>query len=166
MKSTSMSTRAVYPGTFDPITNGHIDITTRAAKLFDSVVIAIASSEKKSPLFSLEQRIKLAKESLSHLNNVEIVGFNVLLTHFTQEQSANIIIRGIRSVTDFEYEFQLAYMNRKLSGTVETVFLTPSENLSYVSSSLIREIASLDGDITPFVPKPVAIALAGKFPKS
>ena len=161
-----MSTRALYPGTFDPITNGHIDITTRAAKLFDSVVIAIASSEKKSPLFSLEQRIALANESLGHLDNVEVVGFNVLLTHFAQEQSANIIIRGIRSVTDFEYEFQLAYMNRKLSGNVETVFLTPSENLSYVSSSLIREIASLDGDITPFVPEPVALALAEKFPKS
>lgn len=160
-----MSTRALYPGTFDPITNGHIDITERASKLFDSVVIAIASSEKKSPLFSLEKRIDLAKESLAHLNNVEVVGFNILLTHFAKEQKANIIIRGIRSVTDFEYEFQLAYMNRKLSGNVETVFLTPSESLSYVSSSLIREIASLKGDINPFVPKPVAKALSEKFPQ-
>lgn len=161
-----MSTRALYPGTFDPITNGHIDITERASKLFDSVVIAIASSEKKSPLFNLEKRISLAKESLAHLKNVEVIGFNVLLTHFAKEQKAKIIIRGIRSVTDFEYEFQLAYMNRKLSGNVETVFLTPSENLSYVSSSLIREIASLNGDITPFVPKPVAKALSDKFPQN
>lgn len=160
-----MTTRALYPGTFDPITSGHVDITERAAKLFDSVVIAIASSEKKSPLFSLEDRINLAKKSLAHLNNVEVLGFNVLLTQFANEQHANIIIRGIRSVTDFEYEFQLAYMNRKLSGKVETVFLTPSESLTYVSSSLIREIASLNGDIEPFVTKPVAEALRHKFNK-
>jgi pantetheine-phosphate adenylyltransferase len=161
-----MTTRALYPGTFDPITSGHVDITERAAKLFDSVVIAIASSEKKSPLFNLNERISLAKESLAHLDNVEVVGFNVLLTQFAQEQNANIIIRGIRSVTDFEYEFQLAYMNRKLSGNVETVFLTPSESLTYVSSSLIREIASLNGDIDPFVTEPVAKALSRKFPKA
>ncbi len=161
-----MSTRALYPGTFDPITQGHVDITERAAKLFDSVVIAIAASEKKSPLFSLEKRIELAQESLAHLDNVEVVGFKVLLTQFAQEQGANIIIRGIRSVTDFEYEFQLAYMNRKLSNDIETVFLTPSESLTYVSSSLIREIASLDGAVSPFVPKPVAQALKEKFPKS
>lgn len=158
-----MKTRALYPGTFDPITNGHIDITERAAKLFDSVVIAIASSEKKSPLFSLHERIELARSSLSHLKNVEVMGFNILLTQFAQQQDANIIIRGIRTVTDFEYEFQLAYMNRKISGTIETVFLTPSENLTYISSSLIREIASLDGDITPFVPKEVAQALSQRF---
>jgi len=160
-----MATRALYPGTFDPITSGHVDITERAAKLFDSVVIAIASSQKKSPLFSLEERIDLARQSLSHLNNVEVIGFNILLTQAAKEQNANIIIRGIRSVTDFEYEFQLAYMNRKLSGKVETVFLTPSESLTYVSSSLIREIASLDGDITPFVTQPVANALRKKFAK-
>lgn len=161
-----MSTRAVYPGTFDPITQGHVDITERAAKLFDSVVIAIASSEKKSPLFSLEKRIELAKESLAHLDNVEVVGFNILLTQFAQDLSANIIIRGIRSVSDFEYEFQLAYMNRKLSDSVETVFLTPSESLTYVSSSLIREIASLNGEVSPFVPKAVGKALKEKFPQS
>lgn len=160
-----MTTRALYPGTFDPITGGHVDITERAARLFDSVVIAIASSQKKSPLFSLEERIELARQSLSHLDNVEVIGFNVLLTQFANEQNANIIIRGIRSVTDFEYEFQLAYMNRKLSGKVETVFLTPSESLTYVSSSLIREIASLDGDIAPFVPMCVAKALERKFKK-
>ena len=158
-----MKTRALYPGTFDPITNGHIDITERAARLFDSVVIAIASSEKKSPLFSLDERIQLARSALSHLKNVEVVGFNILLTQFAQQQDANIIIRGIRTVTDFEYEFQLAYMNRKISGTIETVFLTPSENLTYISSSLIREIASLDGDITPFVPEEVAQALNKRF---
>ncbi len=160
-----MTTKALYPGTFDPITSGHVDITERASKLFDSVVIAIASSEKKSPLFSLEERIDLTRQSLSHLNNVEVIGFNILLTQVAQEQNANIIIRGIRSVTDFEYEFQLAYMNRKLSGKVETVFLTPSESLTYVSSSLIREIASLGGDITPFVTQPVANALKKKFTK-
>lgn len=158
-----MKTRALYPGTFDPITNGHIDITERASKLFDSVIIAIASSEKKSPLFSLDERIQLARSSLGHLENVEVLGFNVLLTQFAQKQDANIIIRGIRTVTDFEYEFQLAYMNRKISRRIETVFLTPSENLAYISSSLIREIASLDGDITPFVPKEVAQALSKKF---
>jgi pantetheine-phosphate adenylyltransferase len=158
-----MKTRALYPGTFDPITNGHVDITERASRLFDSVVIAIASSEKKSPLFSLDERIQLARGALSHLKNVEVMGFNILLTQFAQQQDANIIIRGIRTVTDFEYEFQLAYMNRKISGSIETVFLTPSENLTYISSSLIREIASLDGDITPFVPTEVAQALNKRF---
>ncbi len=160
-----MSTRALYPGTFDPITQGHVDITERASKLFDNVVIAIASSEKKSPLFTLSERIDLARRSVAHLHNVEVVGFNILLTQFALEQKANIIIRGIRSVTDFEYEFQLAYMNRKLAQRIETVFLTPSESLTYVSSSLIREIASLNGDISPFVTEPVAKALIQKFKK-
>ena len=159
-----MTNKAIYPGTFDPITNGHVDICERAAKLFDKIVIAIASSEKKSPMFSLEKRIKLAQQALSHLDNVEVQGFNILLTNFAKEQNANIILRGIRSVSDFEYEFQLAYMNRKLSDNVETVFLTPSENLTYVSSSLIREIASLKGNVAPFVPACVAEALGEKFP--
>lgn len=158
-----MSTRALYPGTFDPITKGHIDITERASKLFDTVIIAIASSEKKKPLFSLDERIELAKQSLSHLKNVEIIGFNKLLTEFALEQNANIFLRGIRTVSDFEYEFQLAFMNRRLAATVETVFLTPSENLSYISSSLIREIASLGGNIEPFVDPIVAKALKAKF---
>ncbi len=152
-----------YPGTFDPITNGHIDLVERACKLFDRVVIGIASSDRKSPLFTLEERIDLAQQALSHLENVEILGFNNLLVHFVRDNKADAVIRGLRAVSDFEYEFQLANMNRALSPEVESIFLTPSEKHSYISSSLVREIASLDGDITPFVPAIVAEALSQKF---
>ena len=152
----------IYPGTFDPITNGHVDLTERAAKLFDKVVVGIAYSEKKSPMFSLEERILLCQQSLSHLNNVEVLGFNTLLIDFARSQGAHCVLRGLRAVSDFEYELQLANMNRAMLPEFESIFLTPSERLSFISSSLVREIAKLNGDVTPFVPTPVATKLAGR----
>ena len=155
----------VYPGTFDPITNGHVDLTERAARLFDRVVLGIAYSEKKTPLFTLEQRVDLCRKSLAHLDNVEVVGFSNLTTEFAKSQGSRCVLRGLRAVADFEYEFQLANMNRAMYPEFESVFLTPAEHLSYISSSLVREIASMDGDITPFVPEPVAAALLQRFGK-
>jgi len=153
----------IYPGTFDPLTNGHIDLAERASRLFDRVVIAIAHSEKKTPLFSLEQRVELCNVSLAHLDNVEVTGFSNLLIDFARSQGARCVLRGLRAVADFEYEFQLANMNRAMYPEFESIFLTPSEHLSFISSSLVREIASLNGDITPFVPEPVAAALRERF---
>ncbi|GAB3284069.1 pantetheine-phosphate adenylyltransferase [Parahaliea aestuarii] len=153
----------VYPGTFDPITNGHVDLVERASSLFNRVVVSIAHSEKKKPLFTLEERVQLARDCLSHLDNVEVVGFNILLIDFVLEQNARCVLRGLRAVADFEYEFQLANMNRAMNPEFESIFLTPSEHLSYISSSLVREIASLGGDITPFVPPVVAAALQERF---
>ncbi|MFA5493560.1 MAG: pantetheine-phosphate adenylyltransferase [Porticoccaceae bacterium] len=153
----------VYPGTFDPITNGHVDLVERACKLFDNVIVSIAKSEKKNPLFSLNERITLASTALAHLSNVEVVGFDYLLVNFAQDRKATAILRGLRAVSDFEYEFQLANMNRALAHEAETIFLTPAEKLSYISSSLVREIASLGGDISPFVHSSVAAALRDKF---
>ncbi|MDG1388019.1 MAG: pantetheine-phosphate adenylyltransferase [Halioglobus sp.] len=153
----------IYPGTFDPITNGHVDLTERASRLFGRVVVAIAYSEKKTPLFDLEQRIALCEASLSHLDNVEVTGFSNLLTDFAKSQNARCVLRGLRTVADFEYEFQLTNMNRAMFPEFESVFLTPSEHLSFISSSLVREIAALKGDITPFVPEPVALALQSRF---
>ena len=154
---------AIYPGTFDPITNGHSDLVERAAKLFDKVIVSIASSLKKGPLLSLEQRIELAEHVLGHIDNVEVTGFNILLTEFAEQQGAHIILRGLRAVSDFEYEFQLANMNRAQSPDLESVFLTPSEQYSYISSSLIREIASLGGDVSKFVHPEVARALQQRY---
>ncbi len=153
----------IYPGTFDPITNGHVDLTERAARLFGKVVVAIAHSEKKTPLFDLEERVALCQASLQHLENVEVVGFSNLLIDFVHSQGSRCVLRGLRAVADFEYEFQLANMNRALDREFESIFLTPSEHLSYISSSLVREIAALNGDITPFVPDPVARALQERF---
>ena len=153
----------IYPGTFDPITHGHTDLVERASRLFDKVVVSIAKSEKKKPLFTLEERIDLAREALSHLDNVEVTGFDYLMVHFAQDIKADAVLRGLRAVSDFEYEFQLANMNRALSPETETLFLTPAEKHSYISSSLVREIASLDGDITAFVHPAVAAALNDKF---
>jgi pantetheine-phosphate adenylyltransferase len=153
----------IYPGTFDPITNGHVDLTERAARLFDRVVLAIAHSEKKTPLFPLAQRVELCRASLGHLGNVEVLGFSNLLTDFAKSQNSRCVLRGLRAVADFEYEFQLANMNRAMYPEFESIFLTPAENLSYISSSLVREIAALNGDIRPFVPAAVAAALQKRF---
>ena len=154
--------RVIYPGTFDPITNGHQDLVERAASLFDEVVVAIAENPKKNPTFSLEERVGLAEQATSHLPNVSVVGFNILLSDFVTAQGGNIILRGLRAVSDFEYEFQLANMNRQLAPQLESLFLTPSEHLSYISASLVREISSLGGDISKFVNPAVADALAQK----
>jgi pantetheine-phosphate adenylyltransferase len=153
----------VYPGTFDPITNGHVDLIERAAKLFDKIVIGIASNQKKSPLFTIDERIHLATVAVAHLDNVEIKGFDYLLVNFVKDCNADAVMRGLRAVSDFEYEFQLANMNRALSPELESIFLTPSEKFSYISSSLIREISALKGDASKFVPPHVAAALLEKF---
>ena len=155
--------KVVYPGTFDPITNGHIDLVERACKLFDEVVVAIAASEKKGPLFTLEERVDITKQVLSHLDNVEVCGFNVLLADFVAQKKAHGVLRGLRAVSDFEYEFQLANMNRALRPEMESLFLTPSEHLSYISSSLVREIAALGGDVSNFVHPLVQQGLNQKF---
>jgi pantetheine-phosphate adenylyltransferase len=153
----------VYPGTFDPITNGHIDLIERASKLFDKIIVAIASNQKKSPLFDIDERIYLAGECLQHLPNVEIKGFDYLLVNFVNDCEADAVMRGLRAVSDFEYEFQLANMNRALSPDIESIFLTPAEKFSYISSSLVREISSLKGDVSKFVPANVGDALIKKF---
>lgn len=151
---------AVYPGTFDPITNGHADLIQRAAKLFDKVVVSVAESPKKKPMLPLETRVALVREVTEHLDNIIIVGFDCLLAELLEQQNANIIVRGLRAVSDFEYEFQLAAMNRHLTPDVESIFLTPAEHLSFVSSTLIREISSLGGDVSKFVHPSVAKALS------
>jgi pantetheine-phosphate adenylyltransferase len=146
-----MNNIIVYPGTFDPITNGHTDIIERAAKLFQHVIVAIAANPQKSPVISYEKRIALVKEIVAPIKNVEVRGFDSLLIHFVKECRANMILRSLRSVSDFEYEFQLAGMNRRLAPEIETVFLTPAEKYSYISSTLVREIAFLGGDVSQFV---------------
>ena len=153
----------IYPGTFDPVTNGHVDLAERAARLFDRVVFAIAHSPKKTPFFTLDERISLSEEALSHLSNVSVIGFSGLLIDFARDQNTECVLRGLRAVADFEYEFQLANMNRAMYKEFESVFLTPSEHLSYISSSLVREIAELGGEVSQFVPANVATALKNKF---
>lgn len=155
--------RIVYPGTFDPITRGHIDLVERAAKLFDTVVLAVANSEKKQPMFAIQERMELCREALAHIPNIEVCSFNGLTVNLAQAQNSKIILRGVRTVADYEYELQLANMNRALAPEIETVFLTPGESLSYVSSSLLREIASMGGDISRFVPDNVSKALNTRF---
>ncbi len=152
----------VFPGTFDPITNGHMDLIERASKLFAKVIVAVAKNTRKGPLFSLVERVEMATEALSHLPNISVVGFDILLAEFAQREGASAIIRGLRAISDFEYEFQLANMNRRLMPEVETLFLTPAEQYSFISSTLINEIAALNGDIRPFVPEKVAQKLAEK----
>lgn len=155
--------KVVYPGTFDPITNGHIDLVSRACHLFDYVVVAVAASTKKNPLFTISERVELAKDVLQDYDNVEVCGFDGLLKDFVQEKGAYGVVRGLRAVSDFEYEFQLANMNRVLAPSMESLFLTPAEHLSYISSTLVREIASLGGDVSKFVPKKVEQALRTKY---
>lgn len=154
-----MSITALYPGTFDPLTNGHTDLVQRASRLFDRVVVAVAAVSGKQPVFSLDERVELARAALAGIPNVEVCGFDTLLVEFMRERGAQVILRGLRAVSDFEYEFQLASMNRHLAPEVETVFLTPAEQYSFISSSLVREIASLGGDISAFVHPAVAAAL-------
>jgi len=155
----------IYPGTFDPITNGHTDLVERACRLFDKVIVAVAASSRKGPLFSLEERVALANQALSHLNNIEVCGFDILLVNFAKQKKACGILRGLRAVSDFEYEFQLANMNRAIEPEVESLFLTPSDHLSYISSSLVKEIGSLGGDVSKFVPTVVVQALNKKYRK-
>ncbi len=154
-----MNRFAIYPGTFDPITNGHLDIIQRAAQLFDKVIIAIAGNQFKSPAFSLEERVSMARAVLTDIKNVEICGFDTLLIDFVKQKQASVIIRGLRAVSDFEYEFQLAGMNRKLDASIETIFMTAAEQYAYISSTLVREIAQLDGDVSAFVAPLVEDAL-------
>ena len=149
----------IYPGTFNPITNGHIDLVQRASKLFGKVVLAIAYSERKQPMFSLDERIDLCQQALSHLDNIEVCGFNNLLVEFAQSKNSNTVLRGVRSMKDFEYEIQMADMNRAMTPGFETVFLTPSDGLSYISSTLVREISTMGGDVSNFVPAIVLDAL-------
>jgi len=150
---------AVYPGTFDPITSGHLDIIERASKLFDRVIVAVATNPGKAPMFSLDKRIEMVECATRDLPGVEVRGFDSLLVNFVREMDAQVVLRGLRAVSDFEYEFQLAGMNRKLASELETLFLTPSEKYSYISSSLVKEVAALGGDVTAFVPANVMAEL-------
>ncbi|MET0072057.1 MAG: pantetheine-phosphate adenylyltransferase [Candidatus Thiodiazotropha sp.] len=154
---------AVYPGTFDPITNGHSDLVRRASKLFDHIILAIAKNSGKNPAFDLEQRQRLVEKVLNGVDNVEIRTFDNLLVDFVQQCNANVILRGLRAVSDFEYEFQLAGMNRRLAPEIETLFLTPAEQFAFISSGLVREIASLGGDVSEFVHPEVQTALSKRF---
>ncbi|MDH3981144.1 MAG: pantetheine-phosphate adenylyltransferase [Gammaproteobacteria bacterium] len=152
----------IYPGTFDPITNGHTDLVQRASRLFEKVIVAVAVNTDKAAAFPIETRVTLAREVLAHVDNVEVCSFDNLLVDFVRQKSASVILRGLRAVSDFEYEFQLAGMNRHLAPNVETLFLTPAEQYAYISSSLVREISSLGGDVTPFVHRKVVAALSDR----
>lgn len=154
-----MTLSVVYPGTFDPITNGHTDLVRRGCRLFDRLVVAVAENPAKGTTFSLEERVEMARSALSDLPGVEVVGFRGLLVDFAAEQGANLILRGLRAVSDFEHEFQLSSMNRKLAPEVESIFLTPDEAYGFISSSLVREIARLGGDVSGFVAPVVEAAL-------
>ncbi|SFM49884.1 Phosphopantetheine adenylyltransferase [Ectothiorhodospira mobilis] len=157
-----MSVTVVYPGTFDPITHGHTDIVRRAQRLFDQVLVAVAANPSKRPTFSLEERVAMARETLADMEHVQVVGFDGLLARFAKEQGARVLLRGLRAVSDFEHEFQLAGMNRHLAPDLETIFLTPAEEYAYVSSSLVREIALLGGDVSHFVSGNVEAALRAR----
>jgi pantetheine-phosphate adenylyltransferase len=154
---------AIYPGSFDPLTNGHLDIIQRAARLFDHVIVAVARNEGKKPLFSLKERLSLVQQSLHDFPNVQADSFDILLVDYAQQKKAQAIIRGLRAVSDFEFEFQLALMNRKLNGQVETMFMMPRETYTFLSSRIVKEIARLGGNVEVFVPQHVRQALARKF---
>ena len=153
---------AIYPGSFDPLTNGHLDVVQRAAKLFDRVVVAIAKSESKQPLFTLEERVEMVAQAVRPIKNVEADSFDCLLVEYVQRRSAQAIVRGLRAVSDFEFEFQLALMNRKLDERVETIFMMPKDTYTFLSSRIVKEIARLGGDVSAFVPAHVQAALAAK----
>ncbi|MBX3708182.1 MAG: pantetheine-phosphate adenylyltransferase [Gammaproteobacteria bacterium] len=157
-----MKNIAVYAGTFDPITYGHVDLVERAANIFDKIIVAIAANSVKKPLFSLDERVDLTAQVLKRFQNVEVAGFDTLLLNFAKKHHANVILRGLRTVTDFDYEFQLASMNRNLNPAIESIFLMPAEKYMSISSSLIREIASLEGDVSAFVPEEAVAALKRK----
>jgi pantetheine-phosphate adenylyltransferase len=156
-------TSAVYPGTFDPVTNGHSDLIERASSLFERLIIGVAENAGKNPAFTLAERVELLEETVGHLGNVRIRPFSTLLVHFAKSEGAQVIVRGLRAVSDFEYEFQLAGMNRRLDPAMETLFLTPAEQFTFISSSLVREIARLGGDVSAFVHPVVQAALRQRF---
>jgi pantetheine-phosphate adenylyltransferase len=155
--------RAIYPGSFDPVTNGHLDVVERARKLFDEVIVAVAHNDEKQPLFSLEDRLDLLRQTVGKLPYVRVAQFDGLLVEFARTEKANAVIRGLRAVSDFEFEFQMALMNRKLENSVETIFLMPKEEYTYLSSRLVKEIARLGGNVSKFVPEIVAASLDKKF---
>ncbi|GFO71347.1 pantetheine-phosphate adenylyltransferase [Bathymodiolus japonicus methanotrophic gill symbiont] len=158
-----MNITAIYPGTFDPVTNGHLDIIARAAKLYHKVIVAVAVNRNKQPLFDVDQRVALIGQVTTEFTNVEIIGFDNLLVDCAKQQEANVVLRGLRAISDFEYEFQLAGMNRRLFPELETMFLTPAEQYGFISSSMIKEIARLGGDVSAFVPDNVLQRLIEKF---
>jgi pantetheine-phosphate adenylyltransferase len=158
--------RAIYPGSFDPVTNGHLDVIERARKLFDEVIVAVADNDEKQALFSLQERLDLLRATAAKIDRVQITQFDGLLVEFAAAQKATAVIRGLRAVSDFEFEFQMALMNRKLETSVETIFLMPKEELTYLSSRLVKEIARLGGDVSSFVPPAVTKALGKKFDAS
>jgi pantetheine-phosphate adenylyltransferase len=155
---------AIYPGSFDPLTNGHLDVIQRAAKLFDRVVVAVAKNEEKRPLFSASERLALVKQAVRHLPGVQADTFDGLLINYVVDRKAQSIVRGLRAVSDFEFEFQLALMNRKLNESIETIFMMPKDTYTFLSSRIVKEIARLGGDVEAFVPAHVRVALAKKFP--
>ena len=158
--------RAVYPGSFDPITNGHLDVIFRAAHLFDEVIVAIAHNDQKKPLFDVDERVALIEEATQKNEHIRVTRFDGLLVEFANQVEAAAVVRGLRAISDFEFEFQMALMNRKLEPKLETVFLTPREEFTYISSRLVKEVARLGGDVSEFVPANVATALAGRFKES
>ena len=153
---------AIYPGSFDPLTNGHLDVIERAVKLFDHVIVAVAKNESKQPLFTLEERVELVRRCVKHIPNVEVDSFDGLLVEYANQRKAQAIVRGLRAISDFEFEFQLALMNRKLNEKVETIFMMPKDTYTFLSSRIIKEIARLGGDITAFVPTQVRTVLLEK----
>jgi pantetheine-phosphate adenylyltransferase len=156
----------IYPGSFDPLTNGHLDVVQRAAKLFDKVVVAVAQNESKNPLFSLSERLELVSKCVGGMKNVETDSFDGLLVNYAEKQGAAAIVRGLRAVSDFEFEFQLALMNRKLNERIETIFMMPKDTYTFLSSRIVKEIARLGGDVSAFVPPVVREALVGKLGRS
>lgn len=158
-----MKIKAIYPGTFDPLTNGHADLVLRAARMFDHIIVGVAANPSKQPLFSLAERVALAEQAFPDCDNISVIGFSGLLAHFAKEQAAQVLIRGVRAVADFEYEFQLASMNRQLNPALDSIFMTPSEKNAFISSTLVKEVCRHGGDVSSFVPSHVEQALRAKF---
>lgn len=157
-----MKIKAIYPGTFDPLTNGHADLVQRAARLFDTVIVGVAANPSKQPLFSLDERVMLAKQAFASISNVSVIGFSGLLAKFAEDQAAQVLIRGVRAVADYEYEFQLASMNRQLNPALDSIFMTPSEKNTFISSTLVKEVCRHGGNVGSFVPAHVELAPKAK----